>query len=175
MIPNLLEPKGTHVACKREPPTHLPPPHPPGERPQPKCPPLAVVKPPPGTEQLPETYILERAVREISVPFILNLCDLAGGLVVANDNLAADGLFLADALDDIAGLQVHVDGVTTIGDLMVQTLNLGECCLEAVLGMMLVTDSECGKASAYPLRLGLLAACCYCKGVFECGVILPQL
>ena len=50
-----------------------------------------------------------------------------------NQYLAADSLFFLDALDNIAGFQVQGDWISTIGDFVVETFDLGEGGLEAVL------------------------------------------
>ena len=82
--------------------------------------------PPPRTKQLLYTHILERAIRQLTIPLVLHLCDLACRLVVEDQNLAVDDLLFADTLDDVAGLEVHADGVATISNFVVKTLNFGE-------------------------------------------------
>ena len=89
--------------------------------------------PPPGTKQLLDTHILERAVRELTVPLVLYLCDLASRLVVEDQDLAIDDLLLAETLDNVAGLEVHTDGVAAISDFVMETLNLGEGRLQSIL------------------------------------------
>ena len=83
---------------------HLPPPHFPGEAPSPPEPSLSVMQPPPWTEKFAETYILECAVGEIPIPFVLDLGDLPCRLIIVYHDLAVDGLFLVDTLDNVAGL-----------------------------------------------------------------------
>ena len=113
--------------------THLPPPGVPRKAPGPPCPALDIVYPPPGTKQLLDTHILERAVRELTIPLVLHLCDLASRLVVEDQDLAVDDLLLAETLDNIAGLEVHADGVAAISDFVVETLNFREGRLQSIL------------------------------------------
>ena len=124
--------------------THLPPPRVPGEAPRPPRPALVIVHPPPETEQLAETYIRERAVGQIAVPLVLHLGDFARRLVVEDVDLAGDGLLFADALDDVAGLEIQADGVASIGDFVTQPLDFFEGRLQAVLLLLLA-----GKAFRY--------------------------
>lgn len=91
------------------------------------------MQPPRETRQLRQTHIGKAAIGQIAVPLVLHLGDLAGGLVVEDVDLAGDGLFLADAFDDVAGLEVEADGVAGGGDLVVETLDFGEGGLETVL------------------------------------------
>lgn len=91
------------------------------------------MQPPPRARELAEAYRREAAVRQLAVPLVLHLGDLPRRLVVEDQDLAVDDLFLADALDDVAVLQVHADGVSAVGDFVVETLDFGEGGLEAVL------------------------------------------
>lgn len=75
--------------------------------------------PPPGIEQLLNTYVLERTVWQLATPLVLNLRDLAGVLVVEDVNPTLDRLLLFDALRHVAGLQVHTDWITSTDDFVV--------------------------------------------------------
>ena len=112
------------------------------------------MKPPPGARQLIETHILEGAIRQLAIPLVLDLCDLAR--LVEDVDLAVDGLLFADALDDVAGPQVHGDRVAAGRDFVVEALDFRKRGLQAV-----------------PLRFVSLAACGDGDGVFEYGVIGP--
>ena len=68
--------------------------------------------PPPGTDELFNTHIRKGTIRQLSIPLVLNLCDLARGFVIENVDFAVDGLFLIDAFDDIASTKIHSDRVT---------------------------------------------------------------
>ena len=89
--------------------------------------------PPPQTEKLLNTHILETAIRQLSVPLILNLCNLPGCLVIEDVDFAVDGLFLADSFCNVAGLEVHLDGVAGTGNFVVEALDFFEGGLETVL------------------------------------------
>ena len=80
--------------------------------------------PPPGVDKLIDTHILEGAIRELAIPFVLNLCDLPCSLVVEDVDPAGYGLLFANALYDVAGTQVHSDGIATGCHFVVETLNL---------------------------------------------------
>ena len=69
--------------------------------------------PPPWIEQLVDTHICESAVRELAIPLVLNLRDLPAGFIIEDVDLAVDGLFFTDALDDIASSQIQADGIAT--------------------------------------------------------------
>ena len=116
------------------------------------------MQPPPRTTQLLRTHICERAIRQLSIPLILNLRDLPHRLVIEDIDLAVNGLLFFDTLDDIACAHVHADGVTGRCDFMVETLDLGEGGLETV-----------------PLWLVLLAAFGFGDGVFERPIVIPEL
>ena len=116
------------------------------------------MQPPPGIRKLVDTHILEGAIGQFAIPLVLQLCDLARRLVVEDVDLAVDGLLLADALDDVAGAQVHGDGVAAGRDFVVETLDFREGGLEAI-----------------PLRFVLLAADGFGDGVFEDAVVRPKL
>ena len=60
------------------------------------------MQPPPRAYEVVDTHILEGAVRELAVPLVLDLCDLARRFVVEDVDLAVDGLLFPDALDDVA-------------------------------------------------------------------------
>ena len=113
--------------------THLPPPGVPCKTPGPPCPALDIVYPPPGTEQLLDTHILERAVWELTIPLVLHFRDLASRLVVENQDLAIDDLLFAEALDNVAGLEVHTNGVAAISDFVVETFDFRKGGLQPVL------------------------------------------
>lgn len=71
-------------------------------------------------------------VGQLAAPLVLDLFNLA--LRVGEDlDHALDGLLGAETFDDVAGLEVHADGVARVGDLVVQALNLLEGRLQAVL------------------------------------------
>lgn len=114
------------------------------------------MQPPPRAYEVVDTHILEGAVRELAVPFVLDLCDLARRLVVEDVDFAVDGLLFPDALDDVARTQVHGDGVTAGGDFVVEALDFGEGGLQAV-----------------PLGFVLLAADGFGDGVFEDARVVP--
>lgn len=114
------------------------------------------MQPPPGVCKLINTHILEGAVRQLAVPLVLNLCDLACRLVVEDVDFAIDGLLFTNAFDDVTRTQVHGDWVATRSDFVVEALNLGEGSLEAV-----------------PLRFVLLAAYGFGDGVFEDALVIP--
>ncbi len=116
------------------------------------------MQPPPRVHELVDTHILEGAIRELAIPFVLDLCDLARRLVIEDVDLAVDGLLFPDALYDVAGTQVHGDGVAAGRDFVVETLDFGEGGLEAI-----------------PLRFVLLAAYSFGDGVFEDAFVVPEL
>lgn len=89
--------------------------------------------PPPGTEQLLDTYIFEGAIWELAIPLVLNLGDLSGVLVVEDVDSAGDGLLLGDTLGNIASLQVHANRIASTDDFVVKTLDLGKGCLKTIL------------------------------------------
>lgn len=101
------------------------------------------------------THIGEAAIRQFAVPLVLHLRNLA--CLVEDQDLALDRLLLVDALDDIARLHVHLNGVAGAVDLVAETFNFGEGGLEAI-----------------PLWLILLAAFGLGDGVLEYGVIFPK-
>ena len=136
--------------------TNLPHPRVPRKRPAPEQPALVIMQPPPRAYEVVDTHILEGAVRELAVPFVLDLCDLARRLVVEDVDFAVDGLLFPDALDDVARTQVHGDGVTAGGDFVVEALDFGEGGLQAV-----------------PLGFVLLAADGFGDGVFEDARVVP--
>ena len=114
------------------------------------------MQPPPGIDKLIDTHILKRAIRELAIPLILNLCDLARRLVIEYVDLAVDGLLFANAFYDVAGTQVHSDWVTTGSDFVMQALDFRESSLEAI-----------------PLRFILLAAYGFGDGVLEDTLVVP--
>ena len=136
--------------------TNLPYPRIPRERPAPEQPPLVIMNPPPRANNMVDTHILEGAVRELAVPLVLDLCDLARRLVVEDVDLAVDGLLFADTLDDVTRAQVHGDRVAARGDFVVEALDFGEGGLQAV-----------------PLGFVLLAADGFGDGIFEDALIVP--
>lgn len=115
-----------HSDAEQPTPTHLPPPHIPGKRPCPPCPPFYIMDPPPGTEQLLNTYILDGAIWKFAIPLILNLGDLSGVLVVEDIDSAGDGLLLIDALGNVPSLQIHANRIASTDDFVMKTLDLGE-------------------------------------------------
>ena len=60
--------------------------------------------PPPGAYKLTYTYVRERTIRQLAIPFVLDLCDLASVLVVENVDFARYGRLLAEALQNITSL-----------------------------------------------------------------------
>ena len=114
------------------------------------------MQPPPGIHNLINTHILYGAIRQLAVPFVLDLCDLARRLVVEDVDLAVDGLLFANTLHDIAGTHVHRDWVTAGCDFVMEALNLRKGSLETV-----------------PLRLVLLAAYGFGDGVLENTLVIP--
>ena len=114
------------------------------------------MQPPPGIDELIDTHILNGAVRELAVPLILNLCDLARRLVVEDVDLAVDGLLFANAFYDVAGTQVHRNWVTAGSDFVMQALDFRESGLEAI-----------------PLRFVLLATYGFGDWVFEDTLVVP--
>lgn len=136
--------------------TNLPHPGIPSEGPTPEQPSFVIMHPPPGIDKLIDTHILDRAIRELAVPLVLNLCDLARHLVVEDVDLAVDGLFFANALHDVAGAQVHRNWITAGSYFMVETLDFRESGLEAI-----------------PLGFILLAAFGFGDRVFKDTLIIP--
>lgn len=114
------------------------------------------MQPPPGICKLIDTHILEGAVRELSIPLVLNLCDLARRLVIEDVDLAVDGLLFTDAFHDVASTQIHRNRVATGSDFVVEALDFREGSLETV-----------------PLRFVLLAAYGFGDRVFEDALIIP--
>ena len=113
------------------------------------------MQPPPGARKLINTHILEGAIRELAIPLIFDLCNLAH--VINEDvDLAVNDLLFTDALYDVAGTQVHGDWVAGGSDFMMEALDLRKGSLEAV-----------------PLRFVSLAAFGYGDRVFEDGVVSP--
>ncbi len=108
--------------------THLPPPHIPGETPQPPRQYKGSIGPPPGTYQLTKTYICECAIRNVSIPTVLNLVDLA--VFAGKDlDLGLNNLLATDALHLIACLEIHIDRIAGGGHAVGETLDFGKCCL----------------------------------------------
>lgn len=103
-----------------------------------------------------ETHILDRAIRELAIPLVLNLRDLAACFVVEDVDLAVNGLFFAYALHNVAGTQVHRDWVTGGCYFVVEALNFRKGSLEAI-----------------PLSFILLAAYGFGNRVFEDTLIAP--
>ena len=136
--------------------TNLPHPGIPRQGPTPEQPPFVIMQPPPGIDELIDTHILKGAIRELAIPLILNLCDLARRLVVENVDLAVDGLLFANAFYDIAGTQVHSNWVTAGSDFMMQALDFRKSGLEAI-----------------PLRFILLAADGFGNRVLEDTLVIP--
>ena len=62
--------------------------------------------PPPRTQNLLKTYIRKRTIRQLAVPLVLHMSDLARDFVVVDDDLAVDNLLLLDAFEDVARAQV---------------------------------------------------------------------
>lgn len=89
--------------------------------------------PPPRTQNLLETYILKRTVRQLAVPLVLHLRDLARRFIVVDEDLAVDDLLFIDTLDDVAHAHVDADGVPSVRHFMVQSFDGGEGRLETVL------------------------------------------
>lgn len=92
--------------------------------------------PPPGAQELSDAYRRKAAIRQFTAPFILHLGDFARRLVVEDQDFAVDDLFLPDALDDVAGLEIHADRVSAVGDFVVETLDFGKGLLQAVLSII---------------------------------------
>ena len=114
------------------------------------------MQPPPGIDKLIDTHILKGAIRELAVPLILNLCDLARRLVVENIDLAVDGLLFANAFYYVPGTQVQSDWIPAGSDFVVQALDFRKSSLEAI-----------------PLRFVLLAAYGFGDRVFEDTFVVP--
>lgn len=89
--------------------------------------------PPPRTQNPLETYILKRTVRQLAVPLVLHLRDLARRFIVVDEDLAVDDLLFVDTLDDVARAHVEADGVPSVRHFMVQPFDGGEGRLETVL------------------------------------------
>lgn len=163
--------------------THLPPPHIPSQTPAIPRPPFGAPQPQQRTRQETQnTYVRKGAVRQLAVPFILDAGDFPRGGVVEDPDLAGDGLFLADALDDVAGAHVEPDRVAAVGDFGVETLDFGKGGLESVLwggleygGLVSCLEMHDFGWGLYPLRLVLLPASGYGEGIFEDGVVGPEL
>lgn len=81
---------------------------------------------PPRIEQLLSTYVLERTIRQLATPLVLNLRNLARILVIEDVDAALDHLFFRNAFGDVASLEVHTDWVTGTDDFMVESLNFGK-------------------------------------------------
>lgn len=135
--------------------TDLPHPSVPGERPSPEPPPFVIMYPPPGAYKLIDTHILERAIREFAIPFVLDFFDLVR-LVMEDIDLAINNLLFADALYDIASTQVHTDWVAAGSDFVMEALDFREGSLEAI-----------------PLRFVSVTTFGNGDRVFEDGVIIP--
>ena len=84
------------------------------------------MNPPAGAEELTKTYIGKGAVRQLSIPLVRNVSDLTGGLVPGDVDHAVDNLLLVDALDHVAGAQIHDNRVAGRLDLMAEAFDLGE-------------------------------------------------
>ena len=81
------------------------------------------MQPPPGIHNLINTHILYGAIRQLAIPFVLHLCDLARCLVIEDVDLAVDGLLFADALHHIAGTQVHANWVAAGSDFVMEAFD----------------------------------------------------
>ena len=136
--------------------TDLPHPGIPRQGPAPEQPSFVIMQPPPGIDKLIDTHVLKGAIRELAIPLILDLCDLARRLVIENVDLAVNGLFFANAFYDVAGTQVHSNWVTAGSDFVMQALDLRESGLEAI-----------------PLRFILLAAYGFGDRVLENTLVIP--
>lgn len=80
------------------------------------------MKPPKRTAQLRETHLRNGTLGQLSVPLVLDLCDLAIGAGVDVDNTLDDLLF-ADTLDYVASLKVHGNWISRAFHLVVETLD----------------------------------------------------
>ena len=138
--------------------TNLPHPGIPCKGPTPEQPSFVIMQPPPGIDKLINTHILKGAIRELAIPLVFNLCDLASRFVIEDVDLAVNGLFLANAFYNVACTQVHPNWVTTGSHFVVEALNFGEGGLEAV-----------------PLRFVLLAAYGFGDRVLEDTLVIPEL
>ena len=136
--------------------TNLPHPGIPSEGPTPEQPSFIIVQPPPRIGKLIDTHILQRAIRELAIPLVLDLRDLTRRLVIENIDFAVNGLFFANTLHDVAGTQVHRYWVTTGSYFVVEALDFRKGSLEAV-----------------PLRFILLAPYGFGNRVFKGTLIIP--
>lgn len=93
--------------------------------------------PPERIDQLRHrTYVSDAALGKLAIPLVLDFFDLSFAVCVDVDD-GVDGLLFADSFDDVAGLEVHGDGISVGGDFVVETLDFGEGGLEAVLWVSL--------------------------------------
>ena len=115
------------------------------------------MQPPPRIYKLIDTHICEAAIWELSIPLVLDLCNLARVFVVEDVDLAVHDLLFTNALHNVACTQVHRNRVAGGCDFVMEALDLGEGSLEAI-----------------PLSWVLTTACCLGNRVFEDGLIIPQ-
>jgi hypothetical protein len=71
------------------------------------------------------TCLCENTLWELVVPSVFYHCDLAGAVGV-DLHYTFNDLLLSDALDFIAGFEIHGDWVARRGDILVKALNFGE-------------------------------------------------
>lgn len=129
---------------------------------------------PEGIQELPvATHIRNATLWELSAPLVLYLLDLAFLVEVYHD-LAGDGLLLVNPLDHITCLHVHLDGVASVCDFVVQAFNLGEGCLQTVLlACQYCLPSAESMAETDPLRCILSTSLCDCDVVLKSAIIVP--
>ena len=102
------------------------------------------------------THIGNAALGQLAIPLVLNFADL---VTVREDvDLALDNFFRSESLDLVSRLQIHHNGVACIRDLVTESLNLREGCLETV-----------------PLRFEFLAPGGSGDRVDELPIVFPEL
>jgi hypothetical protein len=79
----------------------------------------------------PQTYIRNGAIRQLSIPLILYLLNLALRIQM-DSNHTLNSLLFSNPLDNISRLEVHQNRVSGILDAVVQALNLAKRSLQPV-------------------------------------------
>lgn len=134
--------------------SYKPWPRPPHKAPEPKQPRNIIIEPPIRTEDLRPTCLCKRAVWQFVIPSVFHHLDLAIAIGVNLDN-TLDCLFFADALDLIACLEIHRNGIARRGYAVVKALYFGKSSLQTI-----------------PLRLVLLSAFGLGNRILEDRIIL---
>ena len=112
----------------------MPPPCVPNKAPRPPGPTLQLVLdsqtgPPEKLHRPEQTYFGNTALRQLSVPLVLNFLDETAFAVDVDVHLAANDLHLSDALDRVLVLEIQADWVAGRGHSVAEAFYGGEAHL----------------------------------------------